>query len=67
MEEPIDHSWRKSSYSGNGGGDCIEVGHSHDKIVVRDTKDRTGATLGFSPDVWITFTGRVKDSLSGAS
>jgi hypothetical protein len=26
MEEPVDLSWRKSSYSSNGGGDCVEVG-----------------------------------------
>jgi hypothetical protein len=26
MEEPLDLGWRKSSYSGNGGGDCVEVG-----------------------------------------
>ena len=26
MEEPLGIRWRKSSYSGNGGGDCVEVG-----------------------------------------
>jgi Domain of unknown function (DUF397) len=26
MEEPVSVSWRKSSYSGNGGGECVEVG-----------------------------------------
>lgn len=25
MEDQIDLCWRKSSYSGNGGGDCVEV------------------------------------------
>ena len=25
MEESIEPRWRKSSYSGNGGGDCVEV------------------------------------------
>jgi hypothetical protein len=25
MEEPVSLPWRKSSYSGNGGGDCVEV------------------------------------------
>jgi len=33
-------SWRKSSYSGGSGGNCIEVGSGQDVIVVRDTKDR---------------------------
>ena len=26
MEKPLDPRWRKSSYSGNGGGSCVEVG-----------------------------------------
>ena len=26
MEASVEMSWRKSSYSGNGGGDCVEVG-----------------------------------------
>jgi hypothetical protein len=26
MEEPLDPRWRKSSYSANGGSDCVEVG-----------------------------------------
>ena len=26
MEEPVGTRWRKSSYSGNGGGECVEVG-----------------------------------------
>ena len=25
MEDKIDRRWRKSSYSGNGGGNCVEV------------------------------------------
>jgi hypothetical protein len=26
MEKPLDPRWRKSSYSANGGSDCVEVG-----------------------------------------
>jgi hypothetical protein len=26
MEEPTGLIWRKSTYSGNGGGECVEVG-----------------------------------------
>ena len=26
MEASVELRWRKSSYSGNGGGDCVEVG-----------------------------------------
>ena len=38
MEDKIDLGWRKSSYSGNGGGNCVEViGHSS-RVLVRDTR-----------------------------
>jgi hypothetical protein len=65
MEDPIDHGWRKSSYSGNGGGDCVEVGRSYGGILVRDSKDRPGPILAVAFDAWITFTDRVKRSLDG--
>jgi hypothetical protein len=64
MEDHIKQGWRKSSYSGNGGGDCIEVAHVHDGIAVRDTKDRTGPVLRFAPAVWRRFAGQVKRSLA---
>jgi hypothetical protein len=32
--------WRKSSHSGNNGGDCVEVaGNLRDAVAVRDSKD----------------------------
>jgi hypothetical protein len=41
MEDEIGLSWRKSSYSGNGGGSCVEVGTGLPGIVaIRDTKRR---------------------------
>ena len=43
--------WRKSTYSGSNGGDCVEVA-SDSMVKVRDTKDRDGVTLGVSPDAW---------------
>ncbi|MGW4231412.1 DUF397 domain-containing protein [Streptomyces sp. NPDC004980] len=30
--------WFKSSYSGSGGGDCVEVAVGHAAIYVRDSK-----------------------------
>lgn len=53
--------WRKSSYSGNGGGECIEVANAN-RVLVRDSKDKDGAVLAFAPDVWQTFASRVKDA-----
>ena len=66
MEDQIKEGWRKSSYSGNGGGDCVEVRAHPGGIVVRDTKDCTGPMLGFAPETWRRFTDRVKRSLGPA-
>jgi len=67
MEDQIEHGWRKSSYSGNGGGDCVEVGQIQDVITVRDTKDHTGPMLQFTPETWRRFVGGVKRSLNRES
>ena len=66
MEDQIGQGWRKSSYSGNGGGDCVEVGHIQDVIAVRDTKDRPGPMLRFAPETWRRFADQVKRSLRSA-
>ena len=52
--------WRTSSYTGNGGGNCVEVGGAASVIVVRDTKDRNGGTLAFSADAWDAFAASLK-------
>ena len=54
--------WRKSIYSGNGGTDCVEVGApvTADGVLVRDTKDRGGPMLRFSPAAWPSFAARVR-------
>jgi hypothetical protein len=62
--EDTDLSWRKSSYSGNGGATCVEVGQSRDGMVaIRDTTDRTGPVLAFAPFGWRRFAEQVKRSL----
>ncbi|GAA1946057.1 DUF397 domain-containing protein [Amycolatopsis minnesotensis] len=51
--------WRKSSYSGMGGGDnneCVEVAVSTETVGVRDTKDRAAGHLTVSPAAWAAFT-----------
>jgi hypothetical protein len=64
MEVQIDPRWRKSSYSGNGGGSCIEVGNA-DAVLVRDTKQEgRGPVLRFTPGAWRRFADRVKRSLA---
>ena len=52
--------WRKASYSGNGGNNCVEVGQGNDAVAVRDTQDRGGLTLRMSPDAWATFTASLR-------
>ncbi|MGH7487496.1 MAG: DUF397 domain-containing protein [bacterium] len=56
-------NWRKASYSASNGGDCVEVGQA-DRVLVRDTKDRAGPVLRFTPDAWRRFADRVKRSLA---
>ncbi|MEV4760371.1 DUF397 domain-containing protein [Micromonospora sp. NPDC049559] len=53
--------WRKSTYSGNNGGDCVEVADNlPGRVLVRDTKDRDGGTLTFAAEAWRTFVEAVK-------
>jgi hypothetical protein len=56
--------WRKSSYSGQSGGNCVEVADGDSRVLVRDTKERQGPILRFSPDAWKAFANRVKGSLA---
>jgi len=60
MEDNIESRWRTSSYTGNGGGNCVEVADAASAVMVRDTKDRDGGTLAFSADVWEAFTKSLK-------
>ena len=55
-------TWRKSSYSGGNGSNCVEVGGAARAVVVRDTKDRASAALTFGPDAWRRFAARIKDA-----
>jgi hypothetical protein len=62
MEELDGAAWRTSSYSGANGGQCIEVASRRDaaRVLVRDTRNRAGIILRFSPQAWRRFTGQVK-------
>ena len=44
----MESNWRKSSYSGDNGGACVEVA-SADVVLVRDTTDRHGPSAEFAP------------------
>jgi hypothetical protein len=51
--------WRKSTYSGSEGGQCIEVA-SDEAVMIRDTTNRTGGTLAFTVDAWSAFLGTLR-------
>ncbi|MGH3224568.1 MAG: DUF397 domain-containing protein [Streptosporangiaceae bacterium] len=59
--------WRKSSYSADNSGNCTEVASQENRVLVRDTQDRTGPVLRFTPDAWRRFADRVKRSLAPAT
>lgn len=57
---PYRASWRKSSRSGNGGENCVEVAHRDPSMAFRDSKNRSGAILEFAPGPWSGFMAAVK-------
>mgnify|MGYP000892801180 CR=1 FL=1 len=62
-------AWRKSSYSGDQGGECVEVAalrRPERAIGLRDSKNPTGPVLAFTPAEWDVFVDRIKtDSIGG--
>jgi hypothetical protein len=55
-------TWRKSSYSGSNGGQCVEAGFASGRVVVRDTKQNgRGPVLAFSAQSWREFAATIKN------
>ncbi|MFD0884345.1 DUF397 domain-containing protein [Streptosporangium algeriense] len=52
--------WKKSSLSGNSGGNCVEVANLDAVVAVRDSKDPSGSVLNFTADQWSSFVGGIK-------
>ncbi|OAR25832.1 DUF397 domain-containing protein [Streptomyces sp. ERV7] len=50
-----DAQWRKSSYSGGSGGECVEVADLPHFVAVRDSKRPEGAALTVSPAAFTAF------------
>jgi hypothetical protein len=59
VEQPavVNPSWRKSSYSANGGAQCVEAGHVPGAVLVRDTTQHgAGPVLRVTPRDWTRLT-----------
>lgn len=52
-------NWRKPTYSGNGGENCVEVADDTRNVMIRDTKEHplgsSRTVLTVAPDTWRTF------------
>ncbi|GGR39156.1 hypothetical protein GCM10010497_47870 [Streptomyces cinereoruber] len=53
-------TWRKSSYSNDDGGQCLEVADRLPLVPVRDSKVPDGPALVFGGDAWASFVDGVK-------
>jgi hypothetical protein len=55
----MESNWRKSSYSGDNGGACVEVAAA-EAVLIRDTTDRSGPVATFTAEAWQFFTAALK-------
>ena len=61
MRSITEATWRKSSYSGGSGGNCLEVAVGNSAVTpVRDSKTPEGPTLRFPATAWSAFVGSLK-------
>ncbi|MGC2998413.1 DUF397 domain-containing protein [Streptomyces sp. G35A] len=59
-------AWFKSSYSGSGGGNCVEVAVRPEAVHIRDSKDKRIRPLVVTPAAWTAFAALAADaSLDG--
>lgn len=52
--------WRKSSYSGANGGNCLEAACGGGLVLIRDTTDRAGVTMTIPVHAWQAFADALK-------
>ncbi|MGH3398095.1 MAG: DUF397 domain-containing protein [Streptosporangiaceae bacterium] len=58
--------WRKSTFSGGNGGNCVEVARNLPNVVaVRDSKDPDGPKLTVTPSQWQAFLAGIRDGQIG--
>ncbi|MFF3512571.1 DUF397 domain-containing protein [Streptomyces sp. NPDC002573] len=56
-------TWRKSSYSGDTGGECVEVADHNPHIAIRDSKNPAAGVLTITPHAFATFVKTAVDDL----
>ncbi|MDT0398704.1 MULTISPECIES: DUF397 domain-containing protein [Streptomyces] len=54
-------AWRKSSYSSEEGGACVEVALRPYTVHVRDSKDINRPVVEFGSEAWAAFVGFTAD------
>jgi hypothetical protein len=54
---PAGIQWRRSSYSGDQGGNCVEIAKARGSVAVRDSKNPAGPHLTLDPAAFTTFLG----------
>lgn len=65
MKHTVSLNWRKSSYTGNNGGNCVEVADQEGIVLVRDTKNGgRGPVHRFTTGQWQAFIAVVRTSVS---
>lgn len=60
MTPALGIAWRKSSYSGGTGGDCVELAWDEQGLLARDSKAPLGGTLSFAEQGAFAFITAVK-------
>ena len=60
-----ERTWRTSSFSGSE-ANCVEVAAA-DRVLVRDTRNKSGAVLRFTPAAWRRFAAQLKRSLAAVT
>ncbi|MFF7565196.1 DUF397 domain-containing protein [Streptomyces pseudovenezuelae] len=51
----MESNWRKSSYSSDQGGNCVEIAETPATVAVRDSKTPAGPILTIDPAVFTAF------------
>jgi Domain of unknown function (DUF397) len=59
-------NWRKSSASGASGG-CVEAASIESFVLVRDSHNRPGAVLCFTPAQWLEFLRSIRNGQHSSS